>query len=105
MADALDPGGREFAIRAALGAPATRLGRRLGAVAFLHVVPGLLAGLALGALAVRLLSGYLGWPLPAFVPTVAVGVALVVALATGISLVGPLLRAGRVSPRAVLQEG
>ncbi len=94
---------RDMAIRRALGAPLPRLGRSILGRALLHVLPGALAGGVLGIAAARALAGLVG-----SVPEVGAGLfgvtAGVLGVATVVALVGPIHRAGRIQPMAVLRE-
>lgn len=94
---------RDMAIRRALGAPMPRLGRSIVGRALVHVLPGAVFGVALGALAARALVGLVG-PLPALGAGLLTATAGVLAGATLLALAGPIHRAGRIEPMAVLRQ-
>lgn len=94
---------RDMAIRRALGAPMPRLGRSIVARALLHVLPGALGGVLLGAVAARALASLVG-PLPPLGAELLTVTACVLAIATLLALAGPIRRAGRIQPMAVLRH-
>lgn len=94
---------RNMAIERALGAPLPRLGRSILGRALLHVVPGAVVGIILGAVSARALASLVGTP-----PELGVGQLTatvgVLGVATLLALVGPIHRAGRIQPIAVLRQ-
>jgi hypothetical protein len=94
---------RDMVIRRALGAPLPRLGRSILGRAFLHVLPGAVLGIVLGAVSARTLASLVGTP-----PELGVGQLTatvgVLGVATLLALVGPIHRAGRIQPMALLRQ-
>ncbi len=94
---------REVAVRLALGEAPRAVVRRFLAQGLRVSLLGCVAGLGLGAVASRLLSGMLFGVLPSDITTYAAVILLVLTVTAGASLL-PAVRAARVEPMRVLRE-
>jgi predicted permease len=95
---------RDFALRLALGASPRDIGRMILADGFLTIVPGVLAGVAGGALLSRFAIGVVyGITADPYDPLVYAGSVLLVLISATVALIGPAVRARSVQVAEVLR--